>query len=155
MAYNPINQVFDTISDLQLQKGTQNASVMVLGQNTVNDGNGGNYLWDDTSTTSADGIKIVQVTGVSTGRWLRSRNNNYGTGSTTFSGILLTTIYTVNHLQAFTPAQVHIQARNAGAASGTSFVQNITATTFQIVFTAVPIIGTNNITFDFLAIRGN
>lgn len=155
MAYNPTTNSFDLLADLALQKGTPSTVVYVSGQTTINDGGGGNYMWDNTSTTTADGIRVVAVTGVTTGRWLRSKSTNYGTGSTTFGGIALTSIYTINHNQSFTPAQVHIQARNAGAASGTSYVQNITSTTFQIVFTGIPIIGTNNITFDFLAVRSN
>jgi len=155
MAYNPTNNSFTTISELSQQKGTPNAVVQVSGGSAFNDGSGGAYFWDDTSTVTADGIKVVQVPGVITGRWMRSKNNNYGTGQLTFSGIALTSRYTRPHNQSFIPTQIHIQARNAAAASGTSYVENITATNFDIVFTGIPLLGTNNITFDFLAIRGN
>jgi len=139
------------------QVGTPNTIVQVLGGTSFNDGSGGSYFWDENSTATADGLKIVQVTGVTTGRWMRSKNNSYGTTSVTFSGVTLITTYTLNHLQSFTPAQIHIQATGQGAGSGTSWVpqNSITSTSFQIVFSGIPIIGTNNITFNILAIRGN
>lgn len=155
MGYNATSNSFDTLTDLSGQAGTPGASVQVLGATTFNDGGGGSYFWDNSSTTTPNGVTVIQVTGVNPGRWMRSRNNNYGTNSVTFSGITLQTVYTVNHGQSFTPAQIHIQAINAAARSGTSSVENITSTTFQIIFNAIPILGTNNITFNFLAIRGN
>lgn len=154
MGYNAINQVFDTIADLTLQKGTPTTSVMVLGASTVNDGNGGIYLWDNSSIATADGSRIIAVSGVTTGRWIRSRNNNYGTGQVSFPGITLQTRYTRTHNQSFTPTQIHIQARSTSAASSLCWVDNITSTSFDIVFVNVPLLSTN-IIFDFLAIRGN
>lgn len=155
MAYNPINNTFTTLSDLSQQAGTPDTIVQVLGGTSFNDGNGGPYFWDSTSTATPDGMLIVQVTGVNPGRWMRSKNNNYGTQQVTFSGIALTTTYTANHGQSFIPKQIHLQPRSQSAASGVAYVANITATTFQIIFTAVPLLGTNNITFDIFPVRNN
>lgn len=155
MAYNPTNNTFTTLADLAQQVGTDNSTSIVLGGTSFNDGNGGTFYWDANSTATPVTGMIVQVSGVTTGRWMRAKANAYGTNSVTFGGLALTTVYTLNHSQSFTPAQIHIQARNAGAASGISYVQNITSTTFQIVFTSVPILGTLNITFDFVAFRAN
>lgn len=154
MAYNPTTNSFDLISDLTLQKGTSTAAVKVLGATVFNDGGGGTYLWDNNSTATADGLKIIQVTGVTTGRWMRERASSYGTGQVTFTGVTLQTRYTRTHGQSFTPLQIHIQARSQGAASSLCWIENITATNFDIVFANVPLLVVN-IIFDFLAVRSN
>lgn len=154
MAYNPNTNSFDLLADLALQKGTPSTVVYVSGQTTVNDGGGGNYMWDNSSTATSDGSKVIAVNGVTTGRWLRSKSTNYGTGQVSFPGITLTTRYTRAHGQNFTPAQIHIQARSAGAASSLCWIENITSTNFDIVFANIPLL-TGNIVFDFLAIRSN
>jgi len=153
MGYNAINSVFDTLADLSSQAGSANIIAYVRGGTTMNDGNGGNYLWDENSTATHDGIKIIKVTDVTTGRWMRATSNVYKTGQVTFSGITLQTTYTVAHGLAFTPSSIHIQARSAGAASTFSHVGVITGTNFQIIFTGIPALGVNNITYDFFAIR--
>lgn len=154
MAYNPTTNSFDLLSDLSLQKGTPSVSVKVLGGTVFNDGGGGTYNWDNTSTATSDGMRVIQVTGVITGRWIRERASSYGTGQVTFPGITLITRYTRAHNQSFTPLQIHIQARSAGAASSLCWIENITSTNFDIVFANVPLL-TGNIVFDFLAVRSN
>lgn len=73
-------------------------------------------------------------------------------GSATVSGALLQTTYTISHGLSYTPMAVIIQAKSANA-SALSYVTNITGTSFDVVFLSVPIIGTNNISFNWLAIK--
>jgi len=156
MAYNPINNTFTTLADLAQQVGTDTTIVQVSGGTTFNDGNGGSYFWDPLSTATADGVKIIQVIGVSTGRWMRSKSSNYSTFPISFTATLgLGSTYTVNHGLSFTPTQIHIQPTNAAAASQLAYVPNATinSTTFQIVFIALPTLAP--MTFNILAIRGN
>jgi len=155
MAYNPNNNTFTTLTDLAGQVGTSNSIANVLGGSVFNDGGGGTYYWDDTSTATPDGVKIVQVSGITTGRWMRAKANAYGTTAVSFSGLSLITTYTVSHGQSFTPAQIHIQPTNLAAASSIAYVPNasINSTTFQIVFASLPTLST--ITFNVFAIRGN
>lgn len=153
MAYNPINQVFDTVADLMAQKGTPTTTVYVSGQTTINDGNGGNYMWDDTSTATHDGFKIVQVPTIVTGRWLRSKNSNYNTGQIVFSGIGLQTTYSFNHGLNFTPVKIFLQARSLNAAAAACYISAINSTQFTVIFTSVPILGSNNLIFDWLAVK--
>lgn len=73
-------------------------------------------------------------------------------GTSTFSGITLTTQYTITHGLGFTPSSVFMQPKSANA-SALSYVDNITSTTFRITFLAIPILGTNNISFSWIAYR--
>lgn len=73
-------------------------------------------------------------------------------GSTTFSGLTLTTQYTVTHGLPFTPSKVQLQPRSVNAAA-LFYIDNITSTTFRITFVVVPTLGTNNISFDWFAYR--
>lgn len=153
MGYNPINQVFDTLADLTSQKGTPTTTVYVSGQTSINDGNGGNYMWDDTNVASADGFKIVQVTGVTTGRWVRSKNSNYSTGQTTISTLVGTANYVVTHGLNYTPIKVFLQSRSQSAANSNYYVSAITTTTFTITLVTLPLIAGNNMIFDWLAVK--
>lgn len=63
---------FDTFSDLRNVSGSQSASVTVLGKDSINDGFGGKFYWDATSTTPDNNISIIQKTGLNPGRWIRS-----------------------------------------------------------------------------------
>lgn len=74
-------------------------------------------------------------------------------GQTTFSGITSTTVYTITHGLGYTPVAVFLQPRSDDAAERHYFINNITATTFDIVFLVAPAVGTNNIIFDLIAIR--
>jgi len=71
MAYNGSIRTFDTIAEIKLQKGSPSANINVLGYNTPGDGGGGEFYWDDVSTQSDNAGTIIQVTGLSTGRWKR------------------------------------------------------------------------------------
>lgn len=146
------NQSFSTITDLRASAGSQDVQVLLLGLTTKTDSNGGTYTWDATSVLADDGFKVVQVTGVTTGRWLRLGNSNTVKNQSTVSGLALTTAYTINHGLPFTPIQVYIQPRSSNAAVP-SWVSNINATSFTVNFASVPILGTSNIVFDWLVIK--
>jgi len=149
---NVASKSFGTISDLRLQAGTDNVQVLLQGLVTVGDSNGGIYAWIASNTDTDDGFITIKVTNVATGRWKRMSNANTIKGTVTFSATLLTTAYTVNHGLPFTPLQVYIQARSPNAAVP-SWVSTIDATKFVVNFASVPILGTNNITIDYLILK--
>lgn len=102
-------------------------------------GNSGKYLTTNGSTTS----------------WSNVTPSGYlqaDKGTATVSGTLLQTQYTITHGLSYTPSSVFIQAKSSNA-SALSFVDNITSTTFRITFLSVPIIGTNNISFNWISYR--
>ena len=59
------------IAELKTRKGTPETVVEVLGYVTEGDGGGGNFYWDNTSTTTEDGGLVFSVSTVSVGRWKR------------------------------------------------------------------------------------
>jgi hypothetical protein len=65
------------ITELKTKIGRYNQKVTVLGYFTPNDGGGGQFYWNKTSTTTADDAMVVQVTGVTTGRWIRIVQDDY------------------------------------------------------------------------------
>lgn len=146
--------VFETVSDLRLQAGTGNVPVVLLGLSSVTDNNGGNYMWNPTSTVADDGFKTIQVTGVSTGRWVRLINSNTLKGSSVFSSVSLQTAYNISFGTTFPfiPAMVLVQAYspNAGVSS---WVSNVTTTGFTVNFASVPLLGTLNLTVYWLVIK--
>jgi len=148
----PISLIsLETLSDLRVQPPQSKQMIQLLGLNTVTDGNGGTYLWNDTSTATDDGFLVVQVTGVTTGRWLRLGNGNTNKGTSTFNGTGFVSAFTVTHGLGFTPAQVYVQARTANAAA--NWVTSITSTQFTVNFSTIPLLGTGNIVFDWLLIK--
>lgn len=78
--------------------------------------------------------------------------SEFNTGSSTMSGTLLQTSYIVPHGLNYTPSQVYVQPKSANAAA-LSWVTNITSTNFTITFLSVPILGTNNISFNWVAYK--
>lgn len=149
----PVSPIsFNTVNDLKLQTGQNGVQVLVNGLTIINDGNGGLYMWSDTCTIPTNGFTIVQATGIAIGRWMRLSNANTIKGTTTFSATILTSTYNVNHGLPFAPLQIYIQARSANAAVP-SWVSTIDATKFVVNFASVPVLGTNNITIDWLAIK--
>lgn len=91
--------------------------------------------------------KVLKSNG-STFLWMNVLDN----GSWTGSGTIGQTTYTITHGLGYTPSSVFIQAQSTAAAEK-SYVTNITATTFQIVFLTIPLLGTNNINLRWYAIR--
>ncbi len=73
-----IGQVFNTITDMKSQTGQNNAIVYVIGGSTTADFRGAFYRWDNTSTATEDmtTYNVIQVTGVSTGRWIRTNQSS-------------------------------------------------------------------------------
>ena len=149
---NVSSKSFGTIADLRTQIGSDNVQVLLQGLLTVGDSNGGIYAWVANNTEADDGFLIVKVANVTTGRWKRMSNSNSVKGNVTFSATILTSSYVVNHGLPFTPNQVYIQPRSANAAVP-SWVSNITSTSFTVNFASVPVLGTNNITIDYLIIK--
>lgn len=143
---------FDTIADLKTSIGQDKVQVLVLGLSSISDNNGGTYMWNATSTAADNGFTIIQATGVTTGRWLRVGNSNTIKGSTTFSAITLQTAYTINHGLPFTPAQVHTEAKSSAAAVA-RWISNINSTSFTVNFATVPLVGTLNLSIDWLVIK--
>jgi len=157
VAVSPVS--FGTVADMRLQGGTVKVQVLLLGLANSDDDNGGIYRWDANSTATDDGFRVIKVTNITTGRWMRVGNGNTIKGTTTFSGTLLTTAYTVNYVIGgvttvlpFVPAQIFIQARTQGAAQP-SWITNITNSGFTINYQTVPLIGTLNIVNDFLIVK--
>lgn len=68
--------VYDTADLLDNVVGPANGVVVCLrGINSANDGLGGFYAWDSSSTATADGQSVIAATGTTTGRWLRLPSN--------------------------------------------------------------------------------
>lgn len=63
---------FSLMSDLSNQVGVDGIVVTVNGKVSMNDGWQSTYMWNSSSTATADGFNVIQVTGVSTGRWVRA-----------------------------------------------------------------------------------
>ncbi len=70
MAYKGATRTFETFTDLRLQKGTHNGRATLLGGLSISDGLGGDFYWNNTSTSPDDNQSVIQAT-VPTGRWIR------------------------------------------------------------------------------------
>lgn len=144
---------FTIVSDLRLQAGgSERVQVDVSGLLTANDDNGGTYTWMPTSTDADDGFITIKPNAVTTGRWKRKPNANTVKGNSVFSTVSLQTAYVINHGLPFTPTQVYVQATSANAAVP-SWISNINATSFTVNFSSVPLLGTLNLSFAWLAIK--
>lgn len=152
----PVAQLsFSTITDLRAQAGTSNSLASLNGLISLNDGNGGTYMWSSSSTANDDGFTIVKVSNVTTGRWLRIGNGNTIKGTVTTSGAALQTAYSVSYQTGtlpFVPITVIVNPRSANAAVP-SWISSITNSGFTINFASVPILGTNNIVFDYIVVK--
>ena len=154
------SQSFNVVSELRTIGGVQNVQVLLLGLASVDDNNGGTYRWESTSTATDNGFTVIKVANITTGRWLRVGNANTIKGTFTFSAITLQTAYTVTYKDSsgnnivlpYVPFQIYIQARTAQAAVP-SWVSNITNSGFTLNFSTVPLVGTLNLTVDWLAIK--
>lgn len=69
-----VGQTLATIAALRAVPITsailQGYAVNVVGYYAANDGGGGLYVWNSTSTATDNGGTVIQATGVATGRWL-------------------------------------------------------------------------------------
>lgn len=145
-------QSASVIADLRKQKGTPGATIQINGIASENDGAGGNYFWNDTSTATDDGFSAIKVDNVTTGRWLRLRNSNSMSGTATFNVVIGTGSYTVNHGLSTAPARIFITPASANA-SAPAWVSAITATNFTVTFFGLPVQVLSNVSFHWLAIR--
>jgi hypothetical protein len=145
---------FNTLNDLRGQAALNNVLVQLNGLTSANDGNGGLYMWNASSTATDDGFLTVAVSGVSPGRWIRVGNGNTLKFSKTFSGGALQTTYTITYgvTLPFVPISVFVQPRSANAAVP-SWITNITNSSFDITFSSVPVLGTNNLSIDVIVIK--
>jgi len=154
MAYLTMTgQSFDSLTDLALQKGTEGATVYVSYATTAGDRGGGNYRWSDSAVNTPDGINYVQVTGVTTGRWVRMRNNNYTAGTIAFNISLGVTTYVVAHGLPFTPTAILLEAISDSAAIGNRKISNISSTTFTVVYGSTLGLIAGQASYYFLAVR--
>lgn len=151
---NVSTKQFSNIAALRLQAGTDKIIVRVMGQITETDKNGGDYRWDATSTAADDGILVIKVANVATGRWMKMMNDNTIKGSATLSGLVLQAAYPISFGQTLPniPAIIIVQAYSANAAVP-SWVSNVTTTGFTVNFASVPILGTNNIQISYVIIK--
>lgn len=58
-------------TDLRNQNKNISSVFVVTGVTTQGDGGGGTFWWDASSILPDDGISVIQVTGVATGRWVK------------------------------------------------------------------------------------
>jgi len=151
---NVASKQFATISELRGQGGMNGTIVNVSGLVTANDKNGGNYYWNSASTLTDDGISVIKVTNIATGRWLKMLNDNTIKGSVTLNGTILQTAYPISFGQTLPsiPSMIIVQAYSANAAVP-SWVSNVTTTGFTVNFSSVPVIGTNNLSINYLIIK--
>jgi len=109
----------DTIAELKgLDEGIFD-TVQVLGYNTVGDGGGGLFRWDDTSTTAENGGTIFTPTvSDGTGRWFRVYDGalNSAWWGTTGDGVAVedTAFANANTFAASTKQDLYIPASSAG-----------------------------------------
>lgn len=71
MAYNSATNTYDRFSDLRLAIGQGSSSIKCLGRDNINDGFGGIFYYNSSSTAPDDNQFVIQPQGVTTGRWLK------------------------------------------------------------------------------------
>lgn len=72
LASNPPAKTVSSMAALRLVSGAEDGQTIALsGYSSENDGGGGIFVWNATSTTADDGGTIIAPTGVGTGRWYR------------------------------------------------------------------------------------
>lgn len=145
---------FPTRTELRKQSGQNKVMVTLSGLITEGDKNGGIYQWDETSILVDDGVSVIKVDNVPTGRWIKKLNENTIKGSVTFSGVTLQTSYNVTFTNPlpFIPAMVFTEATSPNAAV-LRYITNKSTTGFTVNFLTVPVLGTANISFDYLVIK--
>lgn len=62
---------YTTFNELRTTSGVDGSSVKVLGKAVDNDGFGGIFYWDNSSTLPDDNFNVIQKTGLLQGRWKR------------------------------------------------------------------------------------
>jgi hypothetical protein len=64
------------VAELRLRVGSTGTSAELQGYYLAGDGGGGEFYWDSLSVLADNGGTIFQVSGVTTGRWIRKVNNS-------------------------------------------------------------------------------
>jgi len=121
------------IAELRTKQSTLYTMAMTRGATSLGDNVEGIFYWDINVSTTDDGVNVIQVAGVSTGRWIRTHRGSVNPSLTAFatggqgSAVLLdremnklTTVATAGDSVKLPPAQagmvVHIKNRGANAA---------------------------------------
>lgn len=71
----------NTLLELRQRRGKSTAVIELLGLASINDENGGFFYWDNASQATDDGDSIIEVAGVTIGRWIRINRNKQSTSS--------------------------------------------------------------------------
>ena len=91
---NTLVQTANTMSDLRSFIGVSGMQVTALGQNSVNDGQGGTFFWNDLGTAADDnGVTTVQPSGAAAGEWTRLTLPSVGGASGGLGGVWTPTLY--------------------------------------------------------------
>jgi hypothetical protein len=122
----------NTVAELKQYPGAHNAYAYMTGRDSIADGLGGNYRYDTSSTATADDYNIVQVTGVTKGRWMRANQNTFiYTGGTVFK-IGPLKIY-VGATTIGSNGETTINATTDNTTNGTAIFTNIFFATGQAI----------------------
>lgn len=70
--------IYTSYAALRLADPTLEQNVLVTGGTVEGDGDGGEFYWDATSTATDDGLDVIKVTAVTTGRFLRLLAPSFG-----------------------------------------------------------------------------
>lgn len=160
--------IFNTLADMQAQVGNAGGAYLLLGRNSINDGQGGPFIWDATSTEteSLTYLAIVKVTGVTTGRYKKAFLNQVilPHGILSFAGGLKifnsTASYTTDSSSLCT-INLTYENTSGGTAIFTDIWYNIAQPTTtasaanDIVISQVNAVGASNKTTTHIFARGN
>lgn len=69
---SPVQVSFMNVAEMRTKRGKFNQKANLIGYYVKGDGGGSEVYWDNTSTATDNGGTVFQVTGVSTGRWIRT-----------------------------------------------------------------------------------
>lgn len=154
---NTATNTYSNFTELRKIQGSESVSVKVLGRTNYNDGYGGIFYWDTTSTAQDDNTNIIQKIGLATGRWIRvispssdlpSSNSVGGTYTTTGNGLLKE--FTFSHNLQQTPDSVIATPNNSNTPTVTEVTYN--QTTITIKTSIAPSQG-DSISYNWIAIK--
>jgi predicted heme/steroid binding protein len=131
-------QAIGIVTDLRSQN--KNLSYLYMASGLLSDGDngGGLFWWNPASTAADDGVNVIQVTGVATGRWVRIFDSSAGVPSTrqlTINGVT----YDLSANRTW----------NVGTVTGTGTANYMTK------FTSAGVIGDSNMLFSSTASSTN
>jgi|GEM_PF-3841264 len=147
---------FASLSALRGSTGINGVVVTVIGNASMSDGMGGQFMYNTASTANDDSLTVFKPTRINgAGRWVKLNNSNSVKGSYVGTAALLKARFTVTHGLGFTPVAVFVAPTSPAACLGWWVDKTtITATTFDVIFATAPVLGlVNNVTFDWIAIK--